>query len=204
MQSGIPPVFEKEETHPTLAETASVEAGSSSRKRTSGVWTDFDRILVDGVYKAKCKKCAKLYSCASTGETGHLRRHQESHRVSESRQQSTINIQGGALVGTFAYNHENQRKALVKWIVRDELSFSLCKSFNFKEYFQLALQPAYMRTSRRTFRRVAMTNYLSMKNNLIGTLSTLNIKILLISDIWTALVGSLSFISVTTHYIDND
>ena len=35
-------------------------------------------------------------------------------------------------------------------------------------------------------------------------LSTLNIKILLISDIWTTSVGGIFFISVIAHYIDND
>ena len=88
----IPPASEEEKTHPAPSEGPSVEAGSSSRKRTSVVWTDFDRVLVDGVFKAKCKKCAKLYSCASTEGTGHLKRHQESHRVSESHLQSTLNV----------------------------------------------------------------------------------------------------------------
>ena len=115
------------------SEGPSMEIGSS-RKRTSIVWNDFERVLVDGVYKAKCRKCAKLYNYSSSGETGHLKRHQESHRLIDSRLQSTLQTHGDALVGTFAYNQENQRKALVKWIVRDELPFSLCESFNFEEY----------------------------------------------------------------------
>ena len=137
---GIPPVSEGEETNPCApSPSGTTEGQASSRKRTSAVWDDFDRVMIDGVWKAKCKKCAKLYSCASTGGTGHLKRHQESHRVTSSHLQSTLNIQGGSLVGNFAYNHENQRKALVKWIVRDELHFSLCESFNFEEYVHLAL-----------------------------------------------------------------
>ena len=74
----------------------------SFRKRTSVVC--FERVIVDGVYKAKCRKCAKLYSCSSSGETGHLKRHQESHRLTNSRLQSTLQTHGDALVGTFAYN----------------------------------------------------------------------------------------------------
>ena len=203
---GIPPVSEGEETNPCVPSPSGTSEGqqASSRKRTSIVWEDFDRVSVDGVLKARCKKCAKLYSCSSSHGTGHLRRHQESHRVSDSRLQSTLNIQGGSLVGSFAYNQENQRKALVKWIVRDELPFSLCESFNFEEYVQLTLQPAYKRTSRRTFRRVAMTNFLAMKEALVGTLSALNSKISLTSDIWSASVGSNCFIAITAHYINDD
>ena len=86
----------------------------------------------------------------------------------------------------------------------DELSFSLCELFNFEEYVQLALQPAYKRTSRRTFRRVAMTNYLAMKDLLIDSLTNINSRVSLTSDTWTASVGSMCFIAVTAHYIDND
>ena len=86
----------------------------------------------------------------------------------------------------------------------DELPFSLCESFNFEEYIQLALQPAYKRTSSRTFRRVAMTNYLTMKDVLIDSLTSINTRVSLTSDIWTIFVGSMSFIAITTHYIDND
>ena len=65
----------------------------------------------------------------------------------------------------------------------DELSFSLCEYFNIEEYVQLVLQPAYRRTSKCTFRKITISNYLSMKDNLMETLSVLNIKILLISNI---------------------
>ena len=61
-------------------EDPSMETGSS-RKRTSAVWNDFERVLVDGVYKAKCKKYVELYSCSNSKGTGHLKRHQESHRL---------------------------------------------------------------------------------------------------------------------------
>ena len=49
-----------------------------------------------------------------------------------------------------------------------------------------------------------MTNYLAMKDLLIDSLTNLNTRVSLISDIWTASVGSMSFIAVTAHYIDND
>ena len=108
------PILEEEETLSAPSEAPSGKVESSFRKRTSTVWNDFYRVLIDEVYKAKYKKYAKLYTCANIGETNNLKRHQESHRISDSRLQSTLNIQEGALVGTFAYNHENQRKALVK------------------------------------------------------------------------------------------
>ena len=62
----------------------------SSRKRTSAVWNDFERVLVDGIYKAKYRKCAQLYSCSNSRGTRHLKRHQESHRLTDSGLQSTL------------------------------------------------------------------------------------------------------------------
>ena len=49
-----------------------------------------------------------------------------------------------------------------------------------------------------------MTNYLAMKDLLIDSLTNLNTRVSLTSDIQTASVGSMSFIAVTAHYIDND
>ena len=43
-----------------------------------------------------------------------------------------------------------------------------------------------------------------MKDNLIRTLSILNIKISLIFDIYTVSIDSIFFISVTAHYINNN
>ena len=63
--------------------------------------------MIDRVLKAKCKKYAKLYSCAGSGGTSHLKRHQESHIISDARLQSILNIQGDSLVGSFVYYHEN-------------------------------------------------------------------------------------------------
>ena len=103
-----------------------------------------------------------------------------------------------------AYNYENQRKTLVKWIVKDELPFSLYESFNFEEYVQLTVQYAYRRISRYTFRKVAITNFLVMKQSLIGTLSVLNLKVSLTFDIWITSIDSYCFIAVIAHYIDND
>ena len=49
-----------------------------------------------------------------------------------------------------------------------------------------------------------MTNYLAMKDLLIDSLTNINTRVSLTSDIWTTSVGSMSFIVVTAHYIDND
>lgn len=52
---GIPPVFEGKETNPQPQVPSSSrtsepsEDQTSSRKRTSAVWNEFDRIMVDGV-----------------------------------------------------------------------------------------------------------------------------------------------------------
>ena len=68
---GITLVLEREKTTvPALSKTNTEGQGStsSSHKRTSAVWNDFERVMVDGVLKIKYKKYIKLYSCASNGE----------------------------------------------------------------------------------------------------------------------------------------
>ena len=47
--------------------------------------------MVDEVLKAKYKKYAKLYSYTSSRRTDYLKRHQESHIMSDAHLQSTLN-----------------------------------------------------------------------------------------------------------------
>ena len=54
------------------SEGPSMKTGSF-HKRTSVVWNDFERVLVDDVYKTKCRKYAKLYSCFSSRRTRYLK-----------------------------------------------------------------------------------------------------------------------------------
>ena len=119
--------------------TEGQDSASSFHKRISAVWNSFERVMADDILKVKYKKYVKLYSCANSEKTGHLKRHQESHILSDAHLQSTLNIQGDSLVGSFAYSYENQKKILVKWMVKDELSFNLCEFFNFEEFVQLIL-----------------------------------------------------------------
>ena len=107
---GISLISEKEKTTiPTLSEINTEGQGSVSsfHKRTSTVWNNFEKVIVDEVIKVKYKKYVKLYSYASSGRTDHLKRHQESHIMSDTRLQSILNIQGDSLIGSFVYNHKN-------------------------------------------------------------------------------------------------
>ena len=87
---GVLPVFEREKTN--LLAPPFETSQTSSRKRTSTVWEDFERVFVNRVWKAKCKKYAKFYSYTSNGGTDHLKRYQESHRMSDSHLQSILNV----------------------------------------------------------------------------------------------------------------
>ena len=49
-----------------------------------------------------------------------------------------------------------------------------------------------------------MIIFLAMKQYLIETLSVLNSKVSLTSDIWSASIGSNYFISITAYYINNN
>ena len=47
--------------------------------------------MIDRVLKIKYKKYVKLYSYTSSEGTGHLKRHQKSHMMSDARLQSALN-----------------------------------------------------------------------------------------------------------------
>jgi len=47
----------------------------SKRKLTSVVWNDFEKVRVDGVWKAKCNHCNKKLSATSRNGTTHLKTH---------------------------------------------------------------------------------------------------------------------------------
>ena len=89
---GIPSIFEGEKTTVPAPNIEGQDSASSSHKRTSAVWNNFERVMVDGVLKVKYKKYTKLYSCAGSVRIYHLKRHQESYMVSDTRLQNTLNI----------------------------------------------------------------------------------------------------------------
>lgn len=58
---GILSISEGEEINPHVSNFYGIsKSQTSSRKRISTVWDDFDRVMVDGVLKVKCKKCASF------------------------------------------------------------------------------------------------------------------------------------------------
>ena len=94
---GILSISKEEETTippPFKINMEGQNSASSFHKRTSTIWNDFKKVMVNEVLKTKYKKYVKLYSCASSGGTGHSKRRQESHIMSDARLQSILNIQG--------------------------------------------------------------------------------------------------------------
>ena len=92
---GILSISKEEETTippPFKINMEGQNSASSFHKRTSTIWNDFERVMIDEVLKIKYKKYTKLYSCAGSEKTDHLKRHQESHIMSDAHLQNILNI----------------------------------------------------------------------------------------------------------------
>ena len=62
------------DSDPPIAQEHEQSRGKK-RQTTSSIWNDFTKIRVDGVPKAKCNHCKKVYLNRSKDGTSHLRAH---------------------------------------------------------------------------------------------------------------------------------
>ena len=199
-----PPNIENPEINPTIVSGSGSTQPPRARKRTSGVWQFFDIQQIDGVDRAVCKKCQKNYSCDSASGTGHLSRHVKKHQQQGEREVTQTQLSTtGENIGIFAYDQARQRQALAKFIVQSEQPFSFAENRALERYIQSFLQPQYVRVSRNTITSDALSEFLRAKQIMIRTLSNLNCKISLTSDVWQSAYG-MYFICITAHWIDDN
>ncbi|KAL9448575.1 hypothetical protein AB3S75_015953 [Citrus x aurantiifolia] len=177
-----------EEITNEVQEASSEEKVSGSKKKKemplrSFVWKHFFK-LPEG-QRGKCHYCRKTYAAHSTnsGTTG-LKNHLERCRVHKNlkvandvKQQTLIRKKGKAKgdgtakVMHVGFNREACRMALVKMIVKDELSFNFVEAEGFLEFMETCC-PKFEVPSRKTITRDILELYQNKKGLLKSVLSS--------------------------------
>ena len=183
----------------------------SKRKLKSAVWLEFDRIQLNGVWKAKCQWCKKLLGGETRNGTKHLKNHLE---ICESRscrkglQQSTLKLTANQKDGTVAvekyiFDQDVCRKELALMIIVHEYPLSMVDHVGFRK-FCAVLQPLFKVVSRNTIRKDIFTMYELQKESMLKYFKKLSSGVAITTDLWNANHQNKGYMAVTAHFLDDD
>ncbi|KAL4315281.1 hypothetical protein AHAS_Ahas15G0169400 [Arachis hypogaea] len=188
--------------HPSLPPQPS---GSSGHKNRSEIWEHF--IPIEGIEKyARCKNCNGQIKYA--GGTSAMRQHWKRCFDLNNEQSKRQRIEGGTsgLISSPSVTKFDQavsRSILTEMFVTEELAFRFVERNVFRRLLH-SLQPKFKIPSRTTLARDILSFYETEKMKLQSYLSHNCQKVCLTTDTWTTSSQNLTYISLTTHFIDND
>ncbi|XP_055830950.1 zinc finger BED domain-containing protein RICESLEEPER 1-like [Solanum dulcamara] len=130
----------------------------------SAAWPHYEKLIEDGINKAKCKYCGKVLLADSTKNgTSGLNKHLKTcpknpnkvNNFNSKYKQSNLNfpLEGEMRDGAiWTFDQEASRRALVEMLILDELPFRFVEKEGFKN-FKKKTQPLFRVPSRRTVTR---------------------------------------------------
>ncbi|GKA54882.1 hypothetical protein Tco_0753831 [Tanacetum coccineum] len=146
--------------------------------RKGDVWSNFDMcIMIDGVEKARCKKCMKFYNPASNTT---LRTHK--HGCNAVSQNDTSQGTIGADGQVFIFDNDAVRLDFTKFVIQQALPFNHFDNVKLTEIIKRRLQPRYQHVSRTTLRSDAFKLWETAKKDIIDDKNGVSIT----TDTWTA------------------
>ena len=197
------------EVHDEIHSTTQVEPEKGKLK--SVVWEHFEKIKVDGKYKAKCNYCKKLLGGETKNGTKHLHHHtniciQKKALAKGKGGQKTLfsKISSGKKeLACGAYNEENAKRELATMIILHEYPLSIVDHIGFIR-FVTTIQPLFQLPSRNTIKKEILGIYEHEKQVVMKLIDTNKGRIAITSDMWTASNQKKGYMSITTHYIDDN
>ncbi|GJU91472.1 copia protein [Tanacetum coccineum] len=154
--------------------------------RKGDVWSNFDMcIMIDGVEKARCKKCMKFYNPASNTT---LRTHKNGcNAVSQNdTSQGTIGADGQV----FIFDNDAVRLDFTKFVIQQALPFNHFDNVKLTEIIKRRLQPRYQHVSRTTLRSDAFKLWETAKKDIIDGFRDYKYGVSITTDTWTAPHGT--------------
>ncbi|GJZ17269.1 DNA helicase [Tanacetum coccineum] len=155
--------------------------------RKGDVWSNYDMcIMIDGVEKARCKKCMKFYNPASNTT---LRTHKNGcNAVSQNdTSQGTIGADGQV----FIFDNDAVRLDFTKFVIQQALPFNHFDNVKLTEIIKRRLQPRYQHVSRTTLRSDAFKLWETAKKDIIDGFRDYKYGVSITTDTWTAPHGRL-------------
>ncbi|GJZ33572.1 zinc finger BED domain-containing protein RICESLEEPER 2-like protein [Tanacetum coccineum] len=167
--------------------------------RKGDVWSNYDMcIMIDGVEKARCKKCMKFYN---PGSNSTLRTHKSGcNAVSQNdTSQGTIGADGQV----FIFDNDAVRLDFTKFVIQQALPFNHFDNVKLTEIIKRRLQPRYQHVSRTTLRSDAFKLWETAKKDIIDGFRDYKYGVSITTDTWTAPHGTAnSYLAVTAHWFN--
>jgi hypothetical protein len=187
-----------------------VEENGRKRKLKSAVWSEFKRVKVGDVWKAKCNYCSKKLSGVTKNGTSHLKAHLETciyrkrnptDKVQSSLRFTSSSEQGQVSVEKYVFDQDVARKALAEMVVLHEYPLSIVDHVGFRRYSS-ALQPMFKMITRNTLKNDIIGIYEIEKKKALSFMQKNNARIAITTDMWTAENQKKGYMTVTGHFID--
>ncbi|GJT78410.1 zinc finger BED domain-containing protein DAYSLEEPER [Tanacetum coccineum] len=150
--------------------------------RKGDVWSNYDLcVMIDGVEKARCKKCSKFYNPTSNTT---LRTHKSGcSAVSQNdTSQGTIGADGQV----FIFDNDAVRLDFTKFVIQQALPFNHFDNVKLTEIIKRRLQPRYQHVSRTTLRSDAFKLWETAKKDIIDGFRDYKYGVSITTDTWTA------------------
>ncbi|GJS10604.1 ribonuclease H-like domain, reverse transcriptase, RNA-dependent DNA polymerase [Tanacetum coccineum] len=157
--------------------------------RKGDVWSNYDLcVMIDGVEKARCKKCSKFYNPTSNTT---LRTHKSGcSAVSQNdTSQGTIGADGQV----FIFDNDAVRLDFTKFVIQQALPFNHFDNVKLTEIIKKRLQPRYQHVSRTTLRSDAFKLWETAKKDIIDGFRDYKYGVSITTDTWTAPHGEIQF-----------
>src|SRR4051812_35575424 len=146
---------------------------SSKRAKTSTAWECFEKFVDDeGLPKAKCKNCNKIYMARDGGGTSNLKKH------------AAICVGRGNGSSYPPLNQEMYREIISEVIVRHNYPFSFVEHEGIVKLLGF-LHPDVKSMTRNTAKSDVLKVFRKEKENLKSYLQSIPGKICLTSDLWS-------------------
>ena len=178
-------------------------------KLRSPMWQHFQKVKIDGLWKAVCNYCSKKLLGDSKSGTKHLHDHFKicpKRRVIESKQKvltpDLMKGEGKRKLEAYTFDQDFARRDLAKMIILHEYSLSMVEHIGFKQ-FCLSLQPMFKMVSRNTIKSDIVKIYNYEKVKTMKMIEKNKSKIAFTTDMWTSSNQKRGYMVVTAHFIDD-
>ncbi|KAL5157698.1 putative AC transposase [Glycine soja] len=189
--------MEEAENSPNIEE---VERSPNKRGLTSAAWTHFKRKKIEGKWKVICKYCEKKLG----GDTRSVRGPKQS--ILKTLQQSSSSVRDrvkSILSENYTFNQDAARMELTKMIALHEYPLAMINHIGFRR-FSNVVQPLFKVISRNTLKLDILKFYESERAKTMKLIQKNSSRIAISTDMWTASNQNKGYMTITTHFIDNN
>ncbi|XP_010273438.1 PREDICTED: zinc finger BED domain-containing protein RICESLEEPER 1-like [Nelumbo nucifera] len=206
-----------------MEENSSPPTVKKTKRLTSLVWNDFERVKRGDVCVAVCKHCKKKLSGSSTSGTSHLRNHLKrcqkisNHDIAqllvvrEKKKEGPLDLANFKFdqeqkkdeplcLENYKFDQERSRLDLVRMIILHGYPLAMVEHIGFKVFVK-NLQPLFKFTSSNTVEADSIEIYVKEKQKVYEMLDKLQGRISLIAAMWASCENG-GYLCLTAQYID--